>query len=177
MPLKDYEIATETIALPRGGSFVVRGLGLPAVTHLVQHHLADVLKALELYTRQKRGVATRAMMSEFAMLLCKDVPALATEIISVACEEEGVEDKIRQLPVVPQINALLMIVKLTTEEAGGLKNLVAFVAPMLRGVVNSEEAVPGTLKHKLLTSILAYGEMPQFSAPQAGAEMTSTAAH
>lgn len=171
--LAGYEIIRERVTLPKRPTeteapfFEVRGLGLPDIEHLVSYHLGDLVKAVDLYIQKKNGRMAASSLQEFALIIARDVPALVTEIIYIATDEEGAEilAKVKRLPVLVQINALLQISKLTSEEAGGLKNLIAFAAPLLDGVLAGAESEPGTLKRKLLTSIGAFAKMAASSEP------------
>lgn len=148
------EISEEEALKKCERSFNVRGLSLMDIDHLLKHHLGDLTKAVELYhERQTNGRMGKATLADFAMILGRDLPLLMVEIISIAADEENQRDKIAKLPAVIQLNALLIIAKLTTEEAGGLKNLVAFGGPLLRGVLGAGAGEPGTLTKKLLDSI------------------------
>lgn len=191
MPLSDYESPTERIPLPkrklteamiaaiasgdsseeevdlqRENYFTVRGLTLQDITYLVQNHLGDLVKTFEIYSEQKRGNAENAIV-QMAMIVARDMPTLAVEIISVASDEsaDGAKVGASKLPALIQINALLTIVKLSSEEAGGLKNLTALVGPAVANVVNPGTMVPGALKQKLLAFITGLGVTPTSSKP------------
>jgi len=178
MALSDYEVQFDEVPLPKRRltleeqkrldagemsqedaaalcrcSFKVRGLALVDITYLVEHHLGDLVKAVDLYHERQQGRMARSTLADFAMILARDLPILTSEIISVAAEETGQQDKIAKLPALVQINALLIISKLTTEEAGGLKNLLAFVGPILQGAATVGVGEPGALVMKLLASI------------------------
>lgn len=182
MPLSTYAIPYEDVPLPkqrmspevrakldageideqeaeatRVSSFAVRGLALPDITYLVTHHLGDLVKAVDLY-QERKGMArwNKTSLTTFATIIARDFPLLTAEIVSVCADEEGQLDKIMKLPFLVQINAMLIVCKLTMEEAGGLKNLSAFAAPLLAGL--DGEADPGTLKRKLLDFITGSGE-------------------
>lgn len=186
MPLSLYEPPTERIPLPmlaltdamrealekgdateadiakqRENFFTVRALILDDISYLINHHLGDLVKVFEIYSGQKRGNASTAV-TQMATIVARDLPSLAAEIISVASDEIDPKAKLaaRKLSAVTQINALLTITKLSSEEAGGLKNLLALVGPAVANVVNPGTTVPGALKSKLLAFITGLGGMP-----------------
>lgn len=177
MSLTDYQVPTERIALPRGQEFTVRGLTLFDITHLVQNHIGDLLKAVEIYAREKKPNGTEHI-KQVALIVARDLPHLVAEIISMASEEENqaaARDSAARLPSVVQINAMLTVVKLSGEEAGGLGNLFESVAPLLDGLLGrQQQGQPGTLKRRLQDSIMASGVMPTSSSPTDTSEPITT---
>ncbi len=131
MSLADFEIATEAVMFRDKEAFRVRGLNVEDMTFLAQNYLGDIRQAIEAYGRNRNRVVERTGLNEFVLLAAKDFPALAAEMISRAADESGETDKARRLPFMVQLNALRSILALSTEEAGGLKNLIAALAVAL----------------------------------------------
>lgn len=138
MGLSQYKPQFEEIKLPKVGgeenSFKVRGLTLPDLTNLVQYHLGDLTKVVELLQQQKKDVFSKAAIGESILIVAKDMPGLCMEIISVCCDEDSTPELVKTITSLPfpvQMQALLSIVKLTVEESGGLKNLMAELQKLL----------------------------------------------
>jgi hypothetical protein len=133
MKLADYTIQREKITLPGkavGGEkpfFEVRGLCLDDMTFLIQRHLGPITRALKLWQESREDVIRTGNVSQFVMVLAKDFPELAAEVISAAADEldEAATAKAGKLPIAAQIAALSAISRLSMEDAGGLGNLLA----------------------------------------------------
>lgn len=146
MQLKDYEIPKERIPLPGKAVngekpfFEVRGLGLDDLTLLIHLHLGPITKAVKLYQEQKEDVLATGNLSEFIMTLARDFPALVAEVISAAADslDDETREKARKLPLPTQLAAMSEITKLTMEEVGGLKNLLAEMRERLESLAGVE---------------------------------------
>ena len=66
-------------------------------------------------------------LQQFILTLVKDFPELAAEVISAGADEfnDLATAKARRIPIASQIAALTAISRLSMEDAGGLKNLLA----------------------------------------------------
>lgn len=146
MKLADYTIQRERITLPGKAKdgvkpfFEVRGLCLEDMTFLVQRHLGPITKALKLWQESREDVLRTGNVAQFVMVIAKDFPELAAEVISAAADEleEGATAKARQLPIASQIAALTAITRLSMEDAGGLGNLLAEMQQRLKSVAGVE---------------------------------------
>jgi hypothetical protein len=144
MKLSDYAIQRERITLPGKPVdgvkpyFEVRGLCLEDMTFLVQRHLGPITRALKLWQESREDVLRTGNVSQFVMVLAKDFPELAAEVISAAADEldEGATATARQLPIASQIAALTAITRLSMEDAGGLGNLLAEMRARLESAVS-----------------------------------------
>lgn len=144
--LADYEIQRERIPLPgkpvNGAKpfFEVRGLCLDDMTFLVQRHLGPITRALKLWQESREDVIRTGNVMQFAMTIAKDFPELAAEVISAAADEldDLAVRKAGKLPIAAQVAALAAISRLSAEDAGGLKNLLAEMRGRLEGVVSVE---------------------------------------
>lgn len=143
--LADYEIQRERIELPGKAvdgvkpHFMVRGLCLEDMTFLVQNHLGPITRAAKLWQEQRADVIRTGNLAQFILTVVKDFPELAAEVISAAADElnEIATAKARRLPIASQIAALTAITRLTMEDAGGLKNLLAEMQARLKAAVES----------------------------------------
>lgn len=133
MKLADYIIPRERITLPgksvNGAKpfFEVRGLCLDDMTFLVQRHLGPITRALKLWQESREDIIRTGNLQQFVLSLAKDFPELAAEVISCAADEidDEASAKAGRLPIATQIAALTAVSRLSMEDAGGLKNLLA----------------------------------------------------
>jgi hypothetical protein len=134
MELRDYTIPRAKVPLPgkpkpgeEKSSFEVRGLCVDDLTFLVTAHHGPITRALKLYQESRSDILASKNISGFVLTLAKDFPDLVAEVISAATDslDDQTREIARKLPIVTQITALNEILKLSMEEAGGLKNLMA----------------------------------------------------
>lgn len=128
MSIESYEIPRLPVEHNEKTIFTVRGLDVTDLTFLAQNYLTDILKAVEAYGAQAGGRVERKGLTEFVLMAAKDFPSLAAEIISRCADEPGQTEKAAKLPFMIQLKALRAVMLLSTEEAGGLKNLIAVLA-------------------------------------------------
>lgn len=137
--LEDYAIPKAKVPLPGGKQIEVRGLCADDITFLVQLHLPEITKALKLYQESRNDILVKGNVQQFVMTLARDFPGLVAEVISAATDSRS--DKAREiaakLPVATQIVALNEITRLTMEDGGGLKNLLAEMRDRLQSAVAS----------------------------------------
>jgi hypothetical protein len=120
MSLADYKPATEVVNLPGGVSFTVRGLSLDDVGSLMKNHLEDLDKLLRLF--KERG--TNELIADgasAAIRLVQGAPVFAAQMIAIASDEPGAVEQAGKLTVPVQIDAIKKVLKLTFQDAGGLK--------------------------------------------------------
>lgn len=131
MQLKDYQIQRSKVPLPgKPGDdnfFEVRGLCVDDLTLLISLHHGPITRALKLYQESKADVIASKNLTGFMLLLAKDFPELVAEVISAASDslDDATRQVARKLPFTTQVLALNEILKLSMEDAGGLKNLLA----------------------------------------------------
>ncbi len=126
--LEDFTIPRKAVPLPGGKAQIeVRGLCADDITFLVQLHIPEITKALKLYQESRGDILVKGNITQFVMTLARDFPGLVAEVISAA--SDSLSDKGRsvaaRLPVATQIAVLNEVTRLTMEDAGGLKNLLA----------------------------------------------------
>jgi hypothetical protein len=128
MPLSSYIVPTSSVVVGKT-SFDVRAIAFPDLTSLVQNHMTDLMVIIDKHRETKNDVYAKKNISELVVMVARDFPTLATEIISRCIANEVVtdetRDKIAQLSFPVFIDAMIKIAMLTVEEAGGLKNLIA----------------------------------------------------
>lgn len=140
MLLKDLTIPRSKIALPGKAvdgekpSFDVRGLCLEDMTFLISQHMGPITRAIKLYQESKADVLKTGNLQGFILTLARDFPELAAEVISAAADQldDATRKIARQLPISVQIMALTEITRLSIEDAGGLKNLLAEMTATLQ---------------------------------------------
>jgi hypothetical protein len=132
MGLTSYRAPTTNIPLGKDNSFTVRGLGLDDFSVLIANHLSAITQATEAYELFQRSSGKIASMQGFFMILLKEYPGLMSEVISIAADEPDAKNI--RLPMAIQTSALSEIGRLTLTDAGGLGNLLAMLATLLKGV-------------------------------------------
>ena len=147
MQLKDFTIPRTKIDLPgppiKGEKpfFMVRGITLDDMTFLVSQHLGPITRAVKMYQESKADILTTGSFQGFIMAMARDFPDLLAEVISAAADslDDTTRAVAKQLPLSTQIIALNEIVRLTVEDAGGLKNLLAEMQERLKAAAASVE--------------------------------------
>lgn len=138
MGLKTLKIASRTIQVPSGNpadepqSFVVRGLGLPALLALFQRNREI---AQTMFARFTKGGALPAE-GEMATVFLTLAPGLAMEVIAAGAgelDDEAVA-MAATLPAPVQLEALEAIGALTVSVHGGLGKFAAAVQRVSAGL-------------------------------------------
>jgi hypothetical protein len=131
MSLAAYEPQRRTIPL-RGGSVDVRGIGLDDVAVLMNLYLRDIDALFNLYDENVDEGSKMAAMAQFAIVLCREAPALVGHLIALAADEPDQIDKARRLSLPAQVEILKAIFELTFEEAGGSRKFFESLGMLLR---------------------------------------------
>lgn len=147
MQLKDFTIPRTKITLPGKAVdgvkpfFLVRGITLDDMTFLVGQHLGPITRAIKMYQESKEDIVTSGNFHGFIMTLARDFPDLVAEVISAATDslDDETRNVARKLPISVQILALNEIVRLSVEDAGGLKNLLAEMQERLKDAASVGE--------------------------------------
>lgn len=139
--LEDIVIPRAAVALPGGKQLMVRGLCADDLALMVSLHLPEITKALELYREKQANVLQTGNLTEFLMTFARDFPAVVAEVISAAADSpsEAGKEIARKLPVTIQLSAINEITRLTMEDAGGLKNLLAEMRARMASAVANEQ--------------------------------------
>lgn len=107
-------------------TFEVRGLSMTDLSSLVRTHYTDLEALFTIYENEAVTGGVNAMsIARYGTSLIKDAPGLVGHIIALAADEPEMVDNAMRLPMLVQIDALKAIGKLTFEEVGGVKKLIA----------------------------------------------------
>lgn len=131
MSLSDYVPQRVTVPL-RGGSLQVRGLALDDVTILLQNHLPDLDTLFDLYQEAQTDHTKVSDTAKYAVQIIKQAPGLVANMIALAADEPDQVEKARVLPIAAQQKALMEILRISFEEAGGPKKFFASLMGILR---------------------------------------------
>lgn len=158
MGLAQFEPETKTLPLPGKSplpgqpkrEITLRGLNVEDLTALVSTRMTQLKQFYELYERSKAEIFASNRTDKFVLALVGHMPNLVAEVISLAADEPGEESvrQARKLPFAFQVVCLGEVVRMTFQEAGGLKNLMAMLASLI------EEAVPGNSSARELLASL-----------------------
>lgn len=143
MELRDFTIPRTRVPLPGkaapGGEkpfFEVRGLCADDLTFLVTMHHSQITKALVVYQEQRERIMGGGRgMTDFLLTIAREFPDLVAEVISAATDslDDSTRKVAKTLPFTTQLLALNEIVKLSMDEIGELKNLLAEMRAQLTG--------------------------------------------
>lgn len=125
MSLKDYSPPRKDIA---AGSVTlsVRGLNLDDVALLMGAHAEKMIGSFFAFEKMAKDSPTAdALMAKSIMTLVFEAPAVAADIIALACDEPDSAPEARKLPFPAQVTALTEVGRLTFEASGGLGNFLA----------------------------------------------------
>lgn len=132
MSLKDFTPKTETITIPSGGEFAVRGLSLDDITSLVQLHYGPLAALFDKYIAE--GVANAVTdsasdenVTAVVMDLARQAPRLIADVICHAADERDAQASVSLLPIGVQVATIEAVLRLTLEAEGGLEKLAATV--------------------------------------------------
>lgn len=153
MAWTDHKTPTIMITLSDTHKEPVRGLDLADLGVLINNHLEPMMRVAELYKEAKGDVFADANFAGFLLLLTKQFPSLAMEVISIGADEPKVKDM--KLGISIQIQALMAIGKLTVEDAGGLKNLSGMLLNVLQGALQTRGPASQKLKDILSKSSIS----------------------
>lgn len=134
MALADFIPERTTIMRGETPLFDVRGLSLDDVSVLVRAH-SDSLNLLVTMAGETDSAFGSAA---FFMQAVTTAPNVAFAVIALAADEPQYSADARKLPAGVQIKALQEITRLTLEDIGGPKALVALV----RNLLNQKKSLP-----------------------------------
>lgn len=111
----------------------VRGLCLDDISILVRAHLITLNKIAE---QAKAGVqgGVFGVNDLFMLELIAKAPDAMWDIIALASDEPEYGDNARKMPASLQIKILTEVMRLTLEDIGGPKALIALVAGLMKQV-------------------------------------------
>lgn len=133
MGLGTFTPATETVALPDGEKFAVRGLSFEDFTILLRDHYASLEVLFDRYVSEAALAKVDQDAADGALGLgdirgvvleaLREAPALLGDVIARAADETENPHMARYLPMGVQIEAIQKIVELTLTQEGGLEKL------------------------------------------------------
>lgn len=136
MALSDFKPETLTVSTKKV-SFEVRGLSFVDLSSIVRLHYHDLEALFELYAADSAsGAVTNLAIARYATTLIREAPGLVSHIIALAADEPEMVNNAARLPLLAQTDALQKIGKLTFEEIGGVKKMMAQISQLasdLRG--------------------------------------------
>lgn len=135
MGLMQHKTARVEVPLSDDNSFAVRGLDADDLGVLLAGHLEPITHAAELYAKHNESAFTNANLVQFFGVLTTEFPGLVMEVISIAADEP--EAKHVKIPLSAQLVALSAIFKLTIQDAGGVGNLFATLAALVKGALQN----------------------------------------
>jgi hypothetical protein len=145
MGLAQFEPETKTLPLPGGGdnSVTLRGLSLDDLTALVSARMSELKTFYELYERSRLEIFATKRTDAFILMLVGRVPDLVAEVISMASTEAkdpAAREQARRLPFAFQAECLSEITRMTLVDAGGLGNLSAMLASLMKQALPNNES-------------------------------------
>lgn len=139
MSIKDFQVPTESVSLPGGASFSVRGLSLDDLTQLIQKHRPALESVFNKFEEQ--GDVSIEMTASLIEGMVSSFPGLVAMAIALAADEPDTVEKVMKFPTSVQIDAAEKLGRLTFASEGGLKNVLATVVKIIRGGRESIEAL------------------------------------
>lgn len=135
----DYDSAVETVALPGGKSFTVRGVALSDIAQIFRLHSAAIEAYFTQYMVEKEvsgdpKYAAMQQSTKFSMVLLEQAPDLAAQIIATASDEPHMAHRVRGLSFAIQLDALKKIGDLTFIEEDSAKKAFETVLGLIQGV-------------------------------------------
>ncbi len=136
MSLRDYVIATRTVALHGDNKLSIRALGFDDIQHLLinRHGLID--SALKLFGDSGFDAerANEQEVRSFAAKMLATLPELVAELIAIAADEPDLADKAKRLPAPVQLEALMAAYQLTFTEPDSVKNFFDHLADLISSI-------------------------------------------
>lgn len=134
--LRDFVVPTEQIPLDKAGkqSFGVRGLAFEDLSQLaIVHGPVMTSVFLEGYGAAITNTLTAEKVAHMIQDALTNAPGLVTDIICLAADEPELQDVVKKIPPVFQVQAIEKIVELTIVSEGELKKLVEIITRGMTG--------------------------------------------
>lgn len=134
MALSDYTLPTETIDLPGGDTFTVRGISLTDLSTIAAHHFSEITLLFakvksELGADQAPSIKDVDMMLKLALTVA---PNALAEIVALAADEPDMAATVKKLPILTQTQAILKIAELTFHSQAEVEKLVETIIPLMQ---------------------------------------------
>ena len=149
MSLLDYEPTTRPVLVNGKELFHVSGLSTEAMSFILNLHREEILALVLWYQAGQHNIFSPQGLDAVVIKMVNSYSHLLAEVISVAGGYRSNEaaKKAAKLPFTAQSAACADILTMTFDDAGGLKNLFATLATILR------EMFPADVKEALLESL------------------------
>lgn len=128
----------EEVVAFKGGSFIVRGLNLEAVSHIIRLHgprMTSLFEQFKLHavTALSGGEDPDALnLANYITPLLQEAPDIAAHVVALAAGEANPSIAMR-LPFPVQVDALEKVLNLTFDEEGGPGKLLETVIRLAQG--------------------------------------------
>lgn len=152
MSLSDFQVPTESVKIPGGASFSVRGLSLDDISSLVQRYRPALQSIYEEFEQQ--GDFTLESTASLVEGMIASFPGFVAYAIALASDEPEQAELARKLPMSVQVEAVEHIGRLTFVAEGGPKKVLATVVRVLKGARESVGSL-GTSSSQGATSLKA----------------------
>lgn len=145
MSLADYQPPTEIVSfkgMRRDSSIEVHGISTVDLVRIFTAELPQISTAYALWQKTK---ARQFSELGFLTQLVTKTPELVAEVICCASNQRTAEAKAgaAMLPLGVQVMALEAVYRLTLQDCGGLKNLLAILG-MVKDDLQPVDALPGS---------------------------------
>ena len=122
--LNDIAIPTAEVIVSPGVTITVRGLAFYDVSTILKDHAGVLDKLYREHIVERHEVPPA---DQLARALMTEAPDVAAQIIASANDAPEAVDKVRKLPGITQVNALLEIARLTFHSEDEVKKLLETV--------------------------------------------------
>lgn len=142
--LADIVVETQTVTFP-GGDFILRGISFDKLARLmVAGNRADIEAVIEELSVAMNAADKKdegALLDTLKGLLVK-LPALAAKMIAICANEPDEWQKVEDLSMATQLDALLAIGRLTFNSEDAIKNFVSGVMTLTDSIAKVNDLTP-----------------------------------
>lgn len=148
MLFEDFSVPSKIIKSNGRNVIEVRGLSFADLSELVNNHKPDVDKIIDLWKSfDREGLPEEVgyeMMAQFAFEILHKAPGIITNVISICADCPEHADKVARLPLSVQVASIEAIIKLTSDDFGGMKPMMGKIMGIIEQ--NAPEAVMSQLQ-------------------------------
>lgn len=137
--LKDLQLPSDTVTMPNGERFAVRGLSVVDIAAIVRNRGPEVKALFARLTGASGGNDPTAInfedMGELGASLFSIAPEIAVDIVAFGFDAGDPEGRAvaARLPFPIQLEAIEKVGKLTFEMEGGVKKVLEIVVRLFKG--------------------------------------------
>lgn len=128
--LADIQIASKKIVF-RGGEFAVRGITFSTVARLVSAGQRSDMEIAVSQLAELKDAQSEQLIGALSSIVAQ-LPTLTAMVIAEAANEPDEWEKVKQLPMPVQLEAILEIGKLTFDGADSVKTFVRGVLELMQ---------------------------------------------